>query len=226
MKVEINYRPSNTIAKVCLDAGEQLTTEAGSMVAMSGTLDVDTTTHKKGKGSIFKSLGRLLTGESFFLNHYTARQAGEVYLSQKLSGDIVVHQMMNQKLIVQSGSFLAAEDDIELDPGWQGFKTLLSGEGLFWIKMSGQGQLLLSSFGEIYEVDVEDEYVVDTGHIVAFEESLRFEISKPTKSWLGSFLSGEGFVCRFKGKGKLYCQSHHPNDFGRSLRPHLRPKQR
>ena len=81
-------------------------------------------------------------------------------------------------------------------------------------------------FGTIYAVDVEDEYVVDTGHIVAFDESLKFEISKAGTSWIKSFLGGEGFVCRFKGKGRVYCQSHHPREFGLSLRPHLKVKRR
>ena len=226
MNVEISQRPSNTVAKVTLEAGESLTTEAGSMVAMSGNLSIETTTYKKGQGSIVKSLKRMFTGESFFLNHYSARQRGDVYLSQKLPGDIVLHQLKGQQLIVQAGSFLAAQSSIDIDTGWQGFKGLLSGEWLFWLKINGHGELLLSSFGEIYEIDVEDEYVVDTGHIVAFEESLKFEISKAGSSWINSFLGGEGLTCRFKGRGKLYCQSHNPSEFGRSLRPHLKPKRR
>lgn len=226
MKVSIEYKPSNTAAKIELEPGESCTTEAGSMIAMNGHLDVQTTTHKKGKGSLLKSLKRLFTGESFFLNHYTARQPGEIWVSTKLPGDIECHQLAGQRLIVQAGSFLAAEDDVEIDAGWQGFKGLLSGEWLFWLKLSGTGQVLLSSFGSIYAVEVEDEYVVDTGHIVAFDESLKFDISKAGSSWIQSFLGGEGFVCRFKGRGRVYCQSHHPRDFGMTLRPHLKVKQR
>ena len=226
MKVEVHYKHSNTAARIELESGESCTTEAGSMVAMNSHISVETTTYKKGKGSILKSLKRMITGESFFLNHYTARQPGEIWVSTTLPGDIEVHELQGQRLIVQAGSFLAAEDDVEIDTGWQGFKGLLSGEWFFWLKLTGQGKVLLSSFGTIYAVDVEDEYVVDTGHIVAFDESLKFEISKAGTSWIKSFLGGEGFVCRFKGKGRVYCQSHHPREFGLSLRPHLKVKRR
>ena len=226
MEIEIKYRPSNTAALLTLEAGESCTTESGSMIAMNSNLSVETTTHKKGKGSVLKSLKRLFAGESFFLNHYTAHQKGEVWLSSVLAGDMVKHHLQGETLIVQSGSFVAIEDSIDMETGWQGFKSILSGEGLFWLKLSGTGQVLLNSFGSIYEVEVEDEYVVDTGHIVAFEESLKFEISKAGTSWINSMLGGEGFVCRFKGKGKIYCQSHNPSEFGRSLTPHLKPIRR
>ncbi|MGB0455065.1 MAG: TIGR00266 family protein [Bacteriovoracaceae bacterium] len=226
MNVEIHYRPSNTAAKILLEAGDSCTAEAGSMIAMSADCDVQTTTHKRDKGSLLKSVKRLFAGESFFLNHYTAKSQSEVWLSSTLSGDMIVHEQQNSTLIVQSGSFVACDNEIEVNVGWQGFKGFFSGESLFWLKLQGSGKTLLNSFGAIYEVDVEDEYVVDTGHIVAFEESLSFTISKAGTSWVSSFLGGEGLVCRFKGRGKIYCQSHNPSEFGKSLTPYLRPKKR
>jgi uncharacterized protein (AIM24 family) len=83
---------------------------------------------------------------------------------------------------------------------------------------------LLSSFGAIYEVSVTGEYVVDSGHIVAFEDTLQFTMGKASKSLVGSFLGGEGLVCKFSGQGKLYCQSHNPPSFGKLLGPKLRPR--
>ncbi|MGB3190874.1 MAG: AIM24 family protein, partial [Limnoraphis sp.] len=85
----------------------------------------------------------------------------------------------------------------------------------------GQGDVLINSFGGIYEVDVKDEYIVDTGHIVAFEKTLNFEITKPGSSWLGAFLGGEGLVCRFRGQGKLYCQTHNSTAFAQLVGPRL-----
>ncbi|NET39654.1 MAG: TIGR00266 family protein, partial [Cyanothece sp. SIO1E1] len=82
----------------------------------------------------------------------------------------------------------------------------------------GAGPVLLSAFGGIYDVMVQGEYIVDSGHIVAFEKSLSFEIGKPPGSnWLSTFLGGEGLVTRFKGHGRLYCQTHHPAAFGRAV---------
>jgi uncharacterized protein (TIGR00266 family) len=224
MNVEIFYQPSNSAAKISLLAGDGCTTESGCMIAMSPNLSVETTTHKRGSGSVLKSIKRLLGGESLFLNHYQARQAGDLWVSSTLSGDLMKYELNNNQLIVQAGSFVAADDDVNLDVGWQGFKTFFSGESLFWLKMTGKGTVLLSSFGCIYEVDVNGDYTVDTGHIVAFEETLSFSISKAGSSWIDSFLGGEGLVCKFSGRGKLYCQSHNPTAFGNSLSPHLRSR--
>ena len=131
-------------------------------------------------------------------------------------------ELDNENLIVQSGSFLACEDAIEMDMGWQGFKSLFSGESVFWLNLKGRGKVVLSSFGAIYPIEVDGEYIVDSGHIVAFNETLDFSITKAGKSWLQSFLGGEGLVCKFKGKGTLWCQSHNPKSFGVSLTPNLR----
>lgn len=226
MEFELKYQPSNTAVKVHLNAGESITAESGSMIAMSSGLTVETTTHKKGKGGIGKAILRLFSGESFFLNHYTANKDSEVWLTSTLQGDMRVFDLDNQKVIVQSSSFLACDENIELKTGWQGFKSVFSGESLFWLELIGTGKVAITSFGAIYEVDVDGEYVVDTGHIVAFDETLSFSISKAGSSILHSFMGGEGLTCKFSGTGKVWCQSHNPRDYGYSLRPHLKVKRR
>ncbi len=224
MKVELLHRPGNTAAKVTLNAGESCTTESGAMIAMSGNMSITTTTHKRGSGGLLKAAKRLLAGESFFLNHFSPEQrAGEVWLGSGMSGDMLVRELQAENLIVQSGSFLACSEGINVDMGWQGFKSLFSGESMFWLHLNGTGTLVLSSFGAIYPVEVNGEYIVDTGHIVAFEESLNFSISKAGGSWLQSWLGGEGLVCRFKGRGTVWCQSHNPGSFGEILSPDLKP---
>ena len=168
---------------------------------------------------------RLLAGESFFLNHYTAPESGgEVIVSAALAGDMIDVELGNETLIVQAGSFVAAEHQVDMDMGWQGFKTLFSGENMFWLKMTGPGKVVLSSYGAIYPLDIDGEHIIDTGHIVAFQETLDFSISKAGKSWISSILGGEGLVCRFKGQGRIWCQSHNTSAFGRILGPMLRPR--
>lgn len=225
MHIDLLYRPGNAVAKVALDAGEQLTAEAGAMIAMSGHMNITTTTHKKTSGGLFKAAKRMLGGESFFLNHYdTAGRSGEIWLGTAIAGDVEMLELQGQNLVVQSGSFLACDDRIDMDMGWQGFKTLLSGENLFWLNLQGEGKILLSAFGAIYPVEIDGEYIVDTGHIVAFDETLDFTISKAGKSWIHSFLGGEGLVCKFQGRGRIWCQSHNPNSFGKSLSSRLKAR--
>lgn len=225
MNIDFMHQPGNTAARIFLSPGETCTVEGGAMIAMSGHLDVQTTTHKKGAGGFFKAAKRLFAGESLFLNHFTAtREAGEVWLGSSLAGDMMRYDLDNETLIVQAGSFVACEHDVNMDMGWQGFKNLVSGESMFWLKLSGKGQVVLNSFGAIYPVEVDGEYIVDTGHIVAFNETLDFSLTKAGKSWLSSILGGEGLVCKFKGKGTVWCQSHNPASFGLSLSPALRPR--
>lgn len=224
MEVEILYQPAGTAAICHMGPGDHLMAESGAMMAMKGPVDVKTTTKQKKGGNIFSGLKRLVSGESFFINHFSTNSQGQVWLGTPLPGDILVKELHGEKLVIQGGGFLACEDGVEIDLEWQGLKSIFSGEGLFWIKAKGQGKILLESFGFIYPVQVNGEYIVDTGHIVAFEETLDFKISKASSSWISAFLSGEGFVCRFKGTGTVWCQSHNPNAFGQELSPYLKTK--
>ena len=225
MEVEILHGPGNSAARVTLGTSETCTAEGGAMVSMSGDMDVQTTTHKKGKGGILKGVKRLLAGENFFINHFTAGGAGgEVLLAATLPGDMMCRTLNSENWIVQGGSYVASETGVEIDLGWQGFKSFLSGESIFWLHLNGTGKVVINSFGAIYPIDVDGEYIVDTGHIVAFEETLDFKISKAGKSWFSSILGGEGLVCRFQGRGTVWCQSHNSTSFGRALGPKLNPR--
>tara|TARA_Y100001954_G_scaffold239370_1_gene313426 strand:+ start:4478 stop:5161 length:684 start_codon:yes stop_codon:yes gene_type:complete len=225
MDIEINYRPSQTAAKIKLNQAEGFYAEGGSMIAMSGGVDIETSTHQKNKGGLFSGIKRMLAGENFFLNQYKAKSGGgEVWLAPTLPGDMCHFQLEGQKVVVQSGSFVMCDQNVSLNVGWQGFKNAFSGEGLFWLNLEGKGDVVFNSFGYIYEIDVTDEYIVDSGHIVAFEETLDFKISKAGSSWVHSILGGEGLVCRFQGRGKLWCQSHNSSSFGHTLGPKLRPR--
>jgi len=225
MQIDIQLGPGNSVAKIQMAPNEAITAEGGAMIAMSNDMDIQTTTYKKNSGGIMKGLKRMLSGESFFINHYTAGpNGGELYLAPGLHGDMFTYELNNTSLIVQSGSYLASEPGVEIDFNWQGLKSIFSGEGLFWLNLNGQGKVVVNCYGAIYPVEVDGDYIVDTGHIVAFEPSLSFSISKVGRNWLSSFLGGEGFVCRFKGKGTIWCQSHNQKNFGTSIGPKLKPR--
>lgn len=227
MQHELLAQPAMSVAKLTLQAGESITCEVGAMIAMSNGFTVETTSRSKGgSGGIAKGLKRMFAGENFFLNHFTATDANQtLVIGPSLLGDIMHYPMTGGTLIVQGSSWLASAPSVEIDATWQGLgKALFSGERMFWVKCSGTGDLLLNSFGAIYQVDVQGEHVVDTGHIVAFEDTLEFRVGKASKSMIGSLLGGEGLVCKFSGQGKLYCQSHNPPSFGKLLGPKLRPR--
>jgi uncharacterized protein (TIGR00266 family) len=226
MKIEILHSPGSAAARVALEPNESLTAEGGTMIAMSAGLGVETSTQQKGGGGgILRAAKRLLAGESFFLNHYTAGPAGgEVWVAPTLPGDMMKVALAGETMIVQAGSFVACSEGVTMDMNWQGFKSFLSGESMFWLRISGNGRVILSSYGAIYAVEVNGEHIVDTGHIVAFDETLKFSISKAGKSLLASYLGGEGLVCKFQGQGVVWCQSHNAPSFGRTIGPMLKAR--
>lgn len=220
MQISVEYKPAYALGVVHLEAEEAIKAESGAMVSMSPNVEIQTAS-----GGAMKGIKRMLFGgESFFQNTLTAKGApGEVTLAPSLPGDIV-HLPLNGELTIQSTSFLAASPGIEIDTKLKGFKGFFSGEGLFMLKAIGQGELLLSSFGAIHEIEVDGEYVVDTGHIVAFDSSLDFKIGR-VGGWAATFFSGEGLICRFHGRGRLWIQSRNPEAFGTLVGGKLPPKE-
>ena len=87
----------------------------------------------------------MVAGESLFLNHFEPEGGnGELWLGTTLAGDMTTIRLDNENLIVQGSSFLACEEGIDIDLGWQGFKSILSGESVFWVNLKGSGQVVLS----------------------------------------------------------------------------------
>jgi uncharacterized protein (TIGR00266 family) len=219
MQTEIMYGPAYSAAKVVLGTGETVRAEAGAMLAMSPGVTMETST----QGGVMKGLRRsLLGGESFFMNTFTAQADGaELWLAPPLAGDVVSWPIQGS-LFVQSGSFLASSAGLEVDSSWGGSKTFFSREGLFMLRISGQGDLLLSSYGAIHAIDLEpgQTYTVDTGHMVAWTEGVGYAVRK-VGGWKSTLLSGEGFVCDLAGPGRIYIQTRSQDAFLDWLIPKL-----
>ncbi len=114
-------------------------------------------------------------------------------------------------LMIQSSGFVASSTTVEIDSKFQGFKGFFSGEALFLIKITGRGDIWFSSYGAIVEIPVAGDYIVDTGYIVAFEDTLKYSVEMlgelSFKGLRTGILGGEGLVCRFSGNGRLWVQS-------------------
>lgn len=226
MDIEIKYQPSYALAVVRLQPGEAIRAEGGSMVTMHPNLDVETSSASgKKKGGLLKGLKRMLAGESFFMNVFTAaRGGGEVTLAPKLSGDIFQTFLTNEELIIQGSSYMASHPDVEIDSQFGGMKSFFSGENVFWLKASGTGALLFNSFGGIHKITLANEkFIVDTGHIVAFQSTMTYKIRK-AGGWKSFFLSGEGLVCEFEGSGDLYIQTRNAPALGQMIGALLPPR--
>ena len=120
---------------------------------------------------------------------------------------------------------MASSETIEIDTKFGGAKTFFSREGLFLLKLSGDGTVFLSSFGGIYKKELRNErFIIDTGHLVAFTEGLDFRV-KRVGGLKSTIFGGEGLVAEFYGSGTLYIQTRSIDSFLDWLIPFL-PKSR
>lgn len=220
MHAEILYQPSYAVARLTLARGEQIRAEGGAMVSMDAAVRIET----GATGGFLKSLGRsLLGGESFFQNTFTAEEDGaQVLLAPELPGDIAIMTLRGQDIIVQAGSYLASETGIDVSTKWGGARTFFGGEGFFMLRCTGSGMLILSSYGAIHPVSLPAgrRYIVDTGHIVAFDARMPYQVRK-AGSWKSSLLGGEGLVVELTGPGDLWLQTRSPEAFLGWLIPRL-----
>jgi len=220
MDIQILYKPAYSMGVLKLTPNERVRVEGGSMVGMSQGITLET----QATGGVLKSLARsMLGGESFFQNVYQAPAAGgEVMVAPSLPGDLYALDLNNMTILIQSGSYVASEEGVAVDTKWGGAKTFFASEGFIMLKASGQGKILMSSYGAIHEVALAagQVFTVDTGHLVAFTESLGFNVRRigGIKSTL---FSGEGLVVDLTGPGRLLMQTRSASSFLSWLLPKL-----
>ena len=210
MQVDIQASPSFAMGTIRLGAGESVKVEAGAMAAMTAGIEIQTAS----TGGLLGGLKRsVLGGESFFINTFSATSAGEISVAPKLPGDIVHLPLAGGAMFVQSGSWIASEPGVEVDTKWGGAKTFFSGEGLFVLRCSGAGDMLVSSYGAIVERHLQpgEVHTVDTGHIVAFDEGVKYTVRK-VGNWKSTILGGEGLVTDFTGPGRVLLQTRSAQD--------------
>lgn len=222
MNVTIKHQPSYALAVVAMDPNETIKVEPGAMVSHSDGL----TTETKAEGGFFGGLKRMVAGESFFQNTWTApAQGGEITLAPTLPGDMAVLPMAGADFLLRSGAYIASETGVSIDASWGGGKGFFGGGGLVLLKVSGNGKLLLASYGAIEErvLAAGQVYTVDTAHIVGLDASMRFEVRK-SGGWKSTILGGEGLVCQLTGPGRVLMQSRSESAFLSWIIPQLPTK--
>ena len=214
VRFEVIQAGDAPVVKAILPGSSSLFADAGAMMAMTPNLTLESSM----KGGLMGALSRkLLRGETFFYLTIKAQQGdGEAMLAPATVGGIEILPLTGTEYFLQKGSFLAASDTVQIATKTQNLtQGLFSGEGFFITRVSGTGTLVLNTFGALMKFDLApgQEYVVDNYHLVAWEATTSYSISKAASGWISSFTSGEGFVCRFKGPGTVYAQTRNPSAF-------------
>ena len=208
MEYEIKYKPSYALLEVTLHPGETIVAEGGAMSWMQPSIEVHTQMRKKG---LLGTLGMALVGgQSFFVTEYTAQDSiGKAGFSAAPLGDVDTLKVnASNGYIIQKASYLASEKGVNLDIEWQGFSKGLFGQGLFMIKVSGDGLLFINTFGAIdkHVLAAGERLIVDNFHLVAFTDSCEYKVTK-FGGWKETLLSGEFLVTDITGPGEVYVQT-------------------
>lgn len=202
-------------------AGETMYTQSGGMAWMTEGISMDSNM----KGGLGKSIGRMFSGESLFMATYKAERPGTmIAFASTVAGEILpVDVGATGGMICQKGSFLCAEESVTLSVALTKKLSagLFDGEGFILQDISGRGMVFLEIDGNKVEKQLAPGEVikVDTGNVVAFEKSVKYEI-ETVKGLKNIFFGGEGlFLTKLTGPGRVILQTQNFNEFaGRIIR--------
>lgn len=218
MEYNIICEGSYPALEVTLNPGETLVSEAGAMAWMDTSIQAKTSA----RGGIGGALKRgLLGGESFFQNEYTTTQAGaRITLVSGQPGYIRATDMEGENLMLERGAYLASTPDVVVDSKFQGLKKMFA-EGMFVLTASGSGTLFWNAYGDIQQIDVAGEYIVDNGYAVAWDASLDYDVTRSGRK-IRAFLFGDQLVMKFRGHGRVWVQSRSARALASWIYPYRR----
>jgi uncharacterized protein (TIGR00266 family) len=212
MEISVRHDPAFAVVRATLAPNEAIRAESGAMLATSG----DVTFDAKMQGGLVGSLKRAaLGGESFFMTTFTAGPGGGwVDCAAALPGGIALQTVTPELgLNISRGSYLCSESTVEIDTKWGGFKNLFGSEGGFLMHASGSGEVVVACYGALEKVTLAagERYVLDTGHMVAYDPRVTMTLRKASTGLMQTIKSGEGFVFEFTGPGDVWIQSRNPS---------------
>ncbi len=222
MNFDIQGNPDFGDLTITLQPGEAIWAESGAMSRMSRHLDVKT--HLIG-GMLKAVVRKLVGGESLFVAEYAnPANSGEPMFASfapAIPGSILHRKISpGAPFYLTAGSYLACTPGMDLHTRFGGLKAFFSGEGAFFLEAAGSGDLFFNAYGGVVEKTIEGSFVVDTGHLVAWEPSLDYSIAG-MGGLKQTLFSGEGLVMKFRGQGKIYLQTRHMASLAGWLRSYL-----
>lgn len=212
MHYEIQNAPVFTVIEFALDEADEVVAQPDSMLTMTAGIQVtgsvnDVGTNRKWWSGVKSWLG----GESFFRAVFRAKRDGQsLLLAPGNYGDIRPVSVADQgPLFLTRGSYLAHVGPCALKVRYGGIKGWVSKTGVFLLHVSGGGTVFLQTFGSIMERSLGEgeKFFIDNRYVVAFSESVQYQVVKSSTTVRDSLMSGEAFVNRFTGPGTLYYQT-------------------
>ena len=212
MQIEIRHQPSFAVARVHLAPGEQVRAESGAMAMHSFGVSIEA----KMSGGVMGALKRgVLGGESLFVTTFTGHETANTWVdfAANLPGDIWVTDVQpGRNLVITRGSWLANAAGVEIDTKFGGLTMFGGGEGAFVLHAAGQGEVVLAAYGALdtHTLEQGQGFSVDSGHLVAYDDTIQVQVRKATSGMMQTLKSGEGLVLDFQGPGRVVTQSRNP----------------
>ncbi|MGK7932682.1 MAG: TIGR00266 family protein [Microcystaceae cyanobacterium] len=197
MLYKIRFRPAFATLFVTLNPDESIVTAVDTLISMDAGIKMKT----KFAGNLISALlGKLLGKHSLLVNVYQNQhdEPRSLILSQPMLGDVERVDLKRGGICVQPGAYLAHTSDVNMGLAWGGLGSWLRGEGLFKLKFTGKGRVFISAYGGITKRVLYTEFAVESGHLLAYEPSIRLKPHSVTKGGMG---------CLLRGKGLFYLQS-------------------
>ncbi|MEQ1905918.1 MAG: TIGR00266 family protein [Pirellulaceae bacterium] len=219
MKYLIKHAASFPILEIELDEGERILSQPNSMLSMSAGIRLTARVGRRGsKGGWLSGFKNMLGGESLFTTEYTAKRAGQtVTLSPDSFGEILTITLDEEhSYFLTAGSYLANTGDCELGIKYGGVKGVMAKKGLFLLHAKGTGTVFCQTYGAIEKRELvpEEVFIVDNRFVVAFSDTVKYQLVKASENLKDSFVSGEGLVNRYTGPGVVYYQTRAKPSYG------------
>lgn len=219
--VEINIKDGTNFATldIAFNKNESVIIQRGSMVSHNGRLKLDgkLNSKKTGLGGVVASVAKsAVSGESMFMTHAFATSDNALLtIAPKVPGTIKRLEIGADEYLLNDGAFLASTSGVKIDIKRQKMtKAIFGGQGgLFVMKATGQGELFINGFGDIYQINLDgtEPYICDNSHVLAWSSGLEYQIEAASGTF--GFVTGEGLVNSFEGTGSIFIQSHNLKGF-------------
>ncbi len=214
MDFTIKHSPVFSVLEIQLNEAESVVAQPNSMLSMTAGIGLRAQAGRSGSKSGAGWMGgvkNMLGGESFFTAEFFAkRDAQTLTLAPDSYGDILTIPLAGAGgYYLTRGSYLSNVGPCELKIKYGGVKGVMAKTGLFLLHASGEGTVFCQSYGAIVERELaaEENFFIDNKFVVAFADTITYQLVKATESLKDSLLSGEGLVNRFTGPGRVYYQS-------------------
>ena len=197
-----------------MSEAEVVVAQPNSMLSMTSGLHLTASVGRRGAKSSagwFGGMKSVLGGENVFTAEFRAKRDGQtLMLAPDSQGDILPISLSGKGgYNLTRGAYLADIGECELTIKYGGVKGMMAKTGLFLLHAVGEGTVFCQTYGAIVEQELAEgeNFIVDNRFVVAFSDTVQYQLVKATKSLKDSMLSGEGLVVKYTGPGTVFYQT-------------------